>query len=123
MPQTKLSPGVYDFGAPVAIGTVLQFRTKPNTGGKLTLKFENPEGANDGTVSVEVSADNSSWAATTAANNLAAVTSVSVPKKVTKEATILIRRGTDNYVRVRALGGCRMQLQIRGDHLLEPMTI
>lgn len=124
MPQTQVANiGVYDFGAPVATGTVLTFRTKPDKSGKLILEFTNDDGANDLVVSVEVSSDGSSFSATTVANNLAAVTNVAVPKKVTKESTILLRRGIDLYMRVRASGGARGQLQIRGDQILEPKVI
>lgn len=124
MPASQVANiAVFDFGAPAATGTVLQFRTKIDRSGKLDLKFENSDGANDLTVSVEVSTNGSSWAATTAGNNLVAVTNVAVPKKVSKEATILLRRGIDLYVRVRASGSARGQLQVRGDVILEPVTI
>lgn len=124
MPAAQVANvAVFDFGAPAATGTVLQFRTKVDQGGKLDLKFENPEGANALTVAVEVSPDGTSWSATTVANNLAAVTALSVPRKTSKEATILIRRGIDLHVRVRASGSARGLLQIRGDQILEPKTI
>lgn len=121
----------FDFGAPVATGTVLQFRTKPNMGGKLDLKFENPNGDNAVTVSVQVAttrtgldpAGTGGYAATTVANNLAAVTDVVVPRRTSKEATILLRRDIDAYVRVLAKGRARAALQIRGDPILEPMVI
>jgi hypothetical protein len=124
MPQNQVANiAVFDFGAPAATATVLKFRAKPNVGGKLDLKFENSDGANQITVSVEVSADNVTYAATTAGNNLAAVTNLAVPRKVSKEATILLRRGVDLYLRVTASGSARGQLQMRGDPILEPMTI
>lgn len=124
MPAAQVANiGTFPFGAPAAVATVLKFRTKPNASGKLDLKFENTEGANALTVSVEVSADNITYAATTAGNNLAAVTNVSVPRKVSKEATIIIRRGVDLYMRITASGGASGQVQIRGDPILEPMTL
>ena len=124
MPASQVANiAVFGFGAPTATGTVLQFRKKPDASGKLVLKFENADGVNDLTVSVETSENNSSWNATTAGNNLAAVTNVSVPKRTSKETTILLRRGLDLYVRVRASGGAKGELQIRGDAILEPMTI
>lgn len=124
MPQAQTANiAVFEFGAPVLTGTVLKFRTKPDRSGKLDLKFENPNGDVALAVSVEVSADNVSYAATTVANNLAAVTAVAVPRKTSKEATILVRRGIDLYVRVTASGGARGTLQMRGDQILEPMTI
>ena|SRR3990172_8170174 len=123
MPASQVANiGVYDFGAPRVTGTVLQFRVKNNASGKLDLKFENAVGDAAGAVSVEVSTNGSSWAATTAGNNLAAITAVAVPQKVERAFTILLRRDLDAYMRVRASGACRMQLQIRGDPILEPMT-
>jgi hypothetical protein len=111
---------------------VLRFRVKHDQGGKLDLKFENAIGENAMTVSVQVATSptgltptspNGGYAATTAGNNLAAVTNLSVPKRTSKEATILLRRGVDRYVRVLATGSCRGQLQIRGDQILEPVRI
>lgn len=124
MPLSQVANvSVFEFGAPATTGTVLQFRVKPDQGGKLDFKFENPEGDNAAIVSVEVSADNSSWAATTAGNNLAAITALSVGRKHVRDATILVRRGVDLYLRVRASGSTRCSLQLRGDEILEPMTI
>lgn len=124
MPLSQVANiGVYDFGAPTTVGTVLQFRVKGNQGGKVIMAFENPDGENNGTVSVEVSVNGSSFSATTAGNNLTAVTNLSVPRKVRKEATVLLRRDIDLYVRVTASGPARMQLQLRGDQILEPKVI
>lgn len=111
---------------------VVQFRVKPNQGGKLDLKFENANGDNDMSVTVQVAttptgltptAANGGWATTSVANNLAAVSAVTVQRRTSKEATILIRRGEDLYVRVLATGRCRGQLQVRGDHILEPVVL
>jgi len=128
MPQAQIATmGNFDFRAPVAEAEVLRFRTKPNRSGKLTLLFENPDSANNLTVTVQVApagADNvtpGSWADTSAANNLAAVATVVVEKRCRREATILLRPGIDVWMRLQALGGGRGVLQIRGDDILEPV--
>ncbi len=107
---------VYDFGAPAAEATVLDFKVKQ--GGKLDLMFENLEG-NDLTVSVEVSEDGTSYAATTAANNLAAVTDEVIAAATNKDFTILARQDLDNYVRVLASGATRANMQVRPDGVLQ----
>lgn len=115
-----------------ANAVVKKFRVKGNHGGKLDLKFENADGERDLNVSVQVATSptgltptsaNGGWQATTAGNNLAAVTNLSVPRFTTKEATILLRRGVDAYVRILAIGRCRASVQIRGDAILEPLVV
>lgn len=115
-----------------AAAVVKKFRLKQASGGKLILEFTNDDGVNDLTVSVQVAftptgltptGANNGWAATTVANNLTAVTNISVPKKTTKSATLLLRRGIDHYVRILGVGRCRAQVQIRGDQILEPLSI
>lgn len=124
MPQLNVaSIGNFDFGAPESVGEVLRFRVKDKRGGKLIMHFENPDGVANVTVSAEVSSDGSSFSATTAANNLAAVTSLVVQQRAGRDATILLREGTDNYLRITASGGARAILQLRGDVALEPVTI
>jgi len=122
MPQTQTAQvALYDFGAPAgALAEVLKFRARK--GGKLDLKLENP-GVEAFNASVQVSADGTTWAATTAANNGTAVTNLAVPAKQSKEATINLRDGQDNFVRVLANGGVRGQIQIRPDSLLEIVSI
>ena len=111
---------VYDFGAPAAVATVLDFKVLQ--GGKLDLCFENLE-APDLTVSVEVSEDGVTYAATTAADNLAVVTDEVVAGGCNKDFTVLARQDLDNYVRVRALGGTRANMQVRPDGVLQSRQI
>lgn len=134
MPGTQIATmGNFDFGAPATEGEVLRFLVKHKQGGKLILTFENPSGgANDITVSVEVAPPVNdppgdgqvlapdTFVATTAANNLAAITDLLVAKNTTREATILLRPGIDVFMRVTAAGASRGILQIRGDDILEP---
>lgn len=108
-----------------------EFRVKMNRGGKLDLKFENPDGSNDLVVTVQVATNRTGttpsgtggYANTSAANNLTAVATVTVPRRSSKEATILLRRDIDNYVRILGTGNARGQVQIRGAHILEPLKI
>jgi len=118
MPQSQVAVvQAYDFGAPAVAGEVLKFRTK--RGGKLQLSFENSEGLNDGTVSVEVSEDGTTFVATTAANNLVAVTNEVIKRGTHREFAILLRHEKDVYFRVTASGQTRMNVQIRSDQVLE----
>lgn len=112
------SVSVFDFGAPAATADVLKFAVKESEGGKLELLFENPSDVVI-TVSALVSSDNSTYTATTAAENLSVITNVSVPARATRSFPVLLRRGTDKYFKVTASGGGRMQLQVRGDAVLE----
>lgn len=124
MPQNQIATqGHYDFGAPVTEGEVLRFRTRDNRGGKLQLLFENPDGESDGVVTVQVSPDGTTWADTTAAANLEAVADVTVERRCSRQAEILIRPNEDAFMRVQASGGTRMALQIRGDAILEIVDI
>lgn len=118
------SVSVFDFGAPVTAADVLKFAVKESEGGKLELLFENPSDVVI-TVSVEVSSDNSSYSATSVANNLSLITNIAVPARATRSFPMLLRRGTDKYFKVTASGGGRMQLQVRGDAVLEsqPWTV
>lgn len=110
----------------------LTFRVKDEQGGKLIFNFENPDGVNDLVVSIQVAVDGSApktptetngFVATTAAANGSAVTNVTVPRRGNKQATISLRRGVDNWVRLIASGGARGVCQIRGNELLEPVQI
>lgn len=129
MPQLQVANiGTYDFGAAAAAGApgdvVLSFRKRPGLGGKLVLTFENPPDNPDGslTVSVEVSEDGTSYAATTAANNLVAITSAVVLARQHRTFELGLRVD-DNFMRVRATGSLRGILQIRGDEKLDIITI
>ena len=111
---------VYDFGAPAAEATVLDFKVLQ--GGKLDLMFENQEG-NPLTVSVQVSEDGTTYADTTDADNLKAVVDEVVAPASNKDFTVLARQDKDNYVRVRASGSTRANMQVRPDGVLQIRTI
>lgn len=123
MPQTQTAQvAVYDFGAPVAIGTVLQFRARQ--GGKLDIKFENPAPSSVPFIAtLQVSADGITWADTSATSNGEAVAAVSVPPRESKEFTVILRADKDRHFRLRASGGTRGQVQIRPDSILEIVAI
>ena len=122
MPASQIAKvDLYDFGAPAAEAVVLSFSVL--NGGKCTLRFENPEGVADGEVTVQVSDDGVTYADTSAANNLVAVANEAIPQKQWKEYVILLRQTQDAFMRVQAVGGTRMQLQIRKDAKLEIVQI
>lgn len=106
----------YDFGAPVAEAVVLEFRVKENQGGKLDLMFEN-QSENPMTVTVQVSADGTTYADTSVAD-------LEVLAKTRSDAkTILLRQGLDKFVRLQAVGGTRGRLQVRPDSLLDIIRV
>jgi hypothetical protein len=107
----------FDFGAPAVEDEVLKFRVR--NGGKCTLRFENPEGVADGEVTVQVSDDGTTWADTTAANNVTAVANEAIVRKEWKEYVVLLRQEKDAFMRVQAVGGTRLQMQVRADAKLE----
>jgi hypothetical protein len=120
--------GTYDFGAPAAAGApgdvVLVFRKKPGMGGKVTMTFVNPVDNPAGTltVSAEVSEDGTSYAATTAANNLVAITAVALVSRQKRTFELLLRVD-DAFLRIRASGALRGQLLFHGDELLDIVRI
>ncbi len=124
MPRTQAAHvPTFQFGAvgtPGAPGdVVLRFRVKQ--GGRQELRFENALADEDLTVSVEVSSDGSSFVATTAADNIEAVTDEVIKPRTSRNFTVLLRAGQDKFMRVRAssAGGERGELQIRGAAELE----
>jgi len=123
MPQLQTAVvDVYDFGAPVVEDEVLKFRVP--RGGKLDLNFENSEGLADGTVTVQVSADDVTYVDTSAAANLVAVADEVVQRGTRKSfAGVLLRNNLDKYIQVLASGGTRMNLQMRKDQNLEIVKI
>jgi hypothetical protein len=100
----------FEYGAPVAVGTVGRFGV--NRGGEVDFTFANL-GDDPLTVSIQVSADDSTYNATTAGNNTNAVTNLVIPAKVTQTRTVLMRNGIDKYFRIRASGGVLFQTQLR----------
>lgn len=116
MPRTQTANvGNYDFGAPVAEGVPLKFAAR--NGGRLTARFEN-YGDSDLTVTLQVSADDSTYADTAATPNGSAVADEVIPPRQYREFQINLREGQDNYLRLQALGGVRGLLQLRGDEAL-----
>lgn len=109
----------FDFGAPAVSAQVL--RLKARQGGKLDGVFTNL-GDTDLTVSIQVSDDNVTFAATTAANNLAAVTNLVIPARQSREVLISLRQGEDNFVRVMASGGVRGEFQVRDSARLDVLV-
>lgn len=105
---------------------VLEFRVKENRGGKLRLTFEAAVATGAYSVSVQVAPSRpavlltpSTYIATDATLNLAAVTDFTVNARGSRDATILLRPGVDNYVRFLATGGVRGTVTMRGDEVLE----
>lgn len=54
------------------------------------------------------------WNATTAANNLTAITSTAVQWGTYVDATLLLRQGLDNQLQILASGGCRFSMKMYG---------
>ena len=124
MPRTQVGQvSSYPFGAPAAIGTVLLFAVRNRSGGPVRLHFETPDADNTITVSIEVSEDNSSWAATTAAHHGEAVTAEDILPRTGRDFTVALRATVDNFVRIRALGSDRGSVQIRPNELLESLNL
>jgi hypothetical protein len=113
MPMGQVaSVPTYDVGCPAAEAAVLKFAV--SHGGKATIRFEN-DGDNDATVSVQVSADNSTYVDTSDAQNLKAVVDEVIQRGCKKEFVVLLRPGKDLFMQVLAYGNTRMQVQIRPD--------
>lgn len=122
MPRTQAAHvPTYQFGAPDVAGApgdvVLMFEVRQ--GGRQELRFEASDAEEDVTVSVEVSETLPTWAATTAAANVEAVTNEVIKPRTSRNFTVMLRPGKDNFMRVRATGGDRGELQIRGPAELE----
>ena len=117
MPQLQSAQVAnYDFGAPNVAGApgdvVLRFTLQ--RGGKLDFSFANPVGDADFLASVEVSADGVTYAATTVANNTLAITNASIRRKhAALGFSISLRANLDRFLRIRASGGARGEVQIR----------
>lgn len=106
----------YDFGATAVSGEVLRF--KAGQGGKLRGVLTNL-GDTDLIVSVQVSSDNITFVATTAANNLQAVTGLVIPPRQSRDVLVGLRQAKDAFIRVLASGGVRGELQLRDDCQLD----
>jgi len=119
MPRSQVATVAnYDFGAPVsgnpltdAAARVLVFKAKDQAGGKLTLTVEADDAAL--AVSVLVSEDGATFAATTAAANGEAVTAEAVAALCNKTFEVVLRAGKDKFFALGAVGGGRGRVQIR----------
>jgi hypothetical protein len=112
MPQNQSAQVAnFEVGTPVAAGVVAKFRVN-RVGGEVDFTFTN-DGDNTSLVSVEVSSDDSSYNATTAANNKTAVTNLSLVPKASDTVTVLLRAGIDKFVQVKGSGGTRLGIQMR----------
>lgn len=111
----------YDYGAPAVEAEVLKFKVKK--AGRLIVTFLNADGAADIVNTLQVSPDGSTWADTSAANNLAAVADETVVKRGSASFETLLRAGEDLYLRLLAVGGARGQMQVRGEAELDILSI
>ena len=75
------------------------------------------------TISIKVSADAVTWNATTSAANVSAVTSVVIPAYTSYDVDVLLRQGTDNWVQLLAMGGGKLDFQVREDAALQPVVV
>ena len=117
MPKSQIANiGHYTFGAGITENAPLTFRVRH--GGRLTVRAEN-NSDRAMTVTLQVSADGSTWADTAATPNGTAVADVSIPVRQHREWQINLRQGQDNWFRLQAAGGAQGNLQIRGDEILE----
>ena len=130
MPMTQVaSKSNYDVGFPATADAVLGWRVRPNRGGKITIKVERAvsdqsQDPGDATYSVQVapaqaSGEPGTFIATTAALNLEAVTNATVGLGQSKTHEILVRPNVDRFVLLKGAGGCRVQVQIEHDDLLD----
>lgn len=104
----------YDFGAPVVEAQVLKFRVRENQGGVISASVEN-YGDTDLVVTVKSSPDDVTYT-----NELGAVT---VKGRTAKDFTFLVNASTDVFVKIMASGGVRGCVQMRGDSILEAISI
>jgi len=121
MPKTNVaSVQNYDFGAPVALATVLKFRVKKP--GDLDIRLELVDAVNDMAIVGAVSDDDVTYTTTTVNDNRAIINET-VQAKCSQSWNIGLRAEKDLYLRFQASGGARGQLQIRGSAQLEIVTI
>lgn len=128
MPKSQVAAqAVYDFNAPNTADAVIAWRVRNNQGGKVRLKFTRPVTTPDPaadsrtlTVSLQVAPLSAgapgTFIATTAANNIAAVTNETITQQgIERSFEILLRPNVDAFLLVKASGGCRGQVIIDSD--------
>lgn len=124
MPRQQVANiGTYGFGAGVTENAPLTFSVR--RGGRITARVENQNDPLTGAIAVtlQVSADGTTWADTAATPNGTAVADVSIPARQFREWQILLRQGQDNFFRLQASGGGRGELQIRNDEILQIKSV
>lgn len=108
VPTIRLAPG-----NPSAIYRVLK-------GVKLEIRLEAEDDAS--TVSLQVSPDGTTWAATTANDNGQALTSAALVAGGTLDFSVNIRHQRDNYIRWIVVGA-PVTLELRGEEKLDIVQI
>lgn len=130
MPLTQTATtSTYDIGAPATANAVLGWRVRKNRGGKIRIKVEravSDQDQNPGnmTFSVQVapalaSGQPGTFIATTSARNLEAITNEVVGLGQSKSYEILLGANVDAFVLLKAAGGCRAQVLVEHDDLLD----
>lgn len=130
MPMTQTAvQSTYDIGAPNTADAMLGFRVRKNRGGKIRIKVERAvqdqsENPGNMTFSVQVApataaGEPGTFIATTSAANLEAITNEVVALGTGKSYEILLRPNVDAFMLFKAAGGCRAQVLIEHDDLLD----
>lgn len=115
MPRSQVATVAnYDFGAPAAEAVVLRFQVRVGHGGNLPLTFENLDDV-DGEVTLQVSEDDATFVDVGNAN----LVNAAIPARQEVNEVLSLRQGKDNFVRVQALGGVRLRMQVRHDESLQ----
>ncbi len=106
----------FEFGAPIVLADVAVFRVHRG-GGKIEVLVDN-FGDYPLVFTLEVSPDGITYVATTTGNNIVAITAAALPAKTHISYEPLLRAETDKYFRLRASGGGRFGVQLRGHESL-----
>lgn len=130
MPANQVaSKSNYDLGAPGVANAMLGWRVRKNRGGKVRVLVtrdvqDQTEATGNATFSIQVAPALATglpgtFIATTAALNLEAVTNEVVGLGQTKSYEILLGANRDAFMLIKAAGGCRMQVQLEHDDMLD----
>jgi len=128
MPLTRIKPAVYDIGAPATADAEIGWKVRANMGGKIRIKVERAvqdqgEATGNMTFSVQVAPATAgqpgTFVATTAGANLEAITNEVVGMGQSKSYEILIRPNVDRFVLFKASGGCRAQVIVEHDDIMD----
>ena len=119
MPKSQIAAiSSYEAGLPATAPANGVLTLKAKQGGKVSVRIENMHDAS-ATVSATVSSDDATYNATTAANNLEAITNVVIPPRTYKDFTVLLRQGIDTWLRFTGSGGTRVNFQVRDNGILD----